>query len=223
MQAHFRHYILRNFEWCKELLNLMSFDPWNYSLKIWKSVRTPSPKMGAHLGVWSFILSHFPTFLGAWNVTHGLHSWLAPLQALALVASLMLRLWHLLLWDQGLFLQPRHVTTTFSQQQPHRRKNSGNVPFPQYKLWTLIIPIVRFYIVAWIWRQNGTGLWACQVTIITFRPRSSMNGLFHLQLHIIIIIMGPIHFVAIAVGQATFEKNCKILAIIIGMCTYIFP
>jgi hypothetical protein len=48
-----------------------------------------------------------------------------------------------------------------------------------------------------------------------------VSGLFHLQLHIIINIMGPIHFVAIVVGQPTFEKNCKILAIIMGMCTYI--
>ncbi len=50
--------------------------------------------MGAHLGMWRFILSHFPTFLGAWNVTHGLPSWLAPLQALTLVMSPRLGLWH---------------------------------------------------------------------------------------------------------------------------------
>ncbi len=100
-------------------------------------------------------------------------------------------------------------------------ENSGNVPLYKYKLWTLIIPIVRFYLVAWIWKQNGIRLWTCQATIITFRPRSSMNGPFHLQLHIILNKMGPIHFVAIAMGQPTFEKNCKILAIIMGMCTYI--
>jgi hypothetical protein len=52
-------------------------------------------KMGIHLGVWGFIPSQFPKLSGAWNVTHGLHFWPAPLQALALVASPRLRLQHL--------------------------------------------------------------------------------------------------------------------------------
>jgi hypothetical protein len=30
----------------------MGFDPFNHSLKIWKSIETLSPKVGAHLGVW---------------------------------------------------------------------------------------------------------------------------------------------------------------------------
>jgi hypothetical protein len=38
--------------------------------------------------------SHFLTLPRAWNVTPGLHFWLAPLQALVLVASQKLRLWH---------------------------------------------------------------------------------------------------------------------------------
>jgi hypothetical protein len=71
----------------------MGFDPYNYPLKIQKSIETPIPKVGAHLGVCEFIPSHSPTFLGAWNVTLGLHSWPAPLKALALVASPMLGLW----------------------------------------------------------------------------------------------------------------------------------
>jgi hypothetical protein len=70
----------------------MSFDPWNYLLKIWKCIQTPTPKVGAHLGVWGFILSHFPTFPRTWNVTPELHFWPAPLQALALVVSPRLRL-----------------------------------------------------------------------------------------------------------------------------------
>jgi len=28
----------------------MSFDPYNYFLKIWESIEIPTPKMGAHLG-----------------------------------------------------------------------------------------------------------------------------------------------------------------------------
>jgi hypothetical protein len=54
--------------------------------------------MGAHLGVWGFIPSHFPTLPGAWNVTPSLHIWLAPSQAFALVAHPRLRLWHCTLW-----------------------------------------------------------------------------------------------------------------------------
>jgi hypothetical protein len=38
----------------------MSFDPYNGPLKIQESIGTPTPKMGAHLGVWGFIPSHFP-------------------------------------------------------------------------------------------------------------------------------------------------------------------
>ncbi len=60
----------------------MSFDSCNSPLKIWESIGSPIPKVGAHLGVWRFIPSHFPILPGAWNVTLGLHSWLAPLQAL---------------------------------------------------------------------------------------------------------------------------------------------
>jgi len=45
------------------------------------------PKVGAHLGVWGFILSHSPTLSGAWNVIIRLRSGPTPLQALALVAN----------------------------------------------------------------------------------------------------------------------------------------
>jgi hypothetical protein len=50
--------------------------------------------MGTHLGVWGFIPSHSPTLPRAWNVTPGLQSWLAPLQALAMVVSPRLGLRH---------------------------------------------------------------------------------------------------------------------------------
>jgi hypothetical protein len=39
----------------------MGFDPYNFSLEIQKFIRTPTPKEGAHLGVWgvhSFTLSY---------------------------------------------------------------------------------------------------------------------------------------------------------------------
>jgi len=85
-------YIPRAFQWYKDLFNLMSFDPCNHPLKIWKSIEIPFPKVGVHLGVWGFIPSHFLTFLGAWNVIPKLHSWRAPLQALVLVTSLRLGL-----------------------------------------------------------------------------------------------------------------------------------
>ncbi len=63
----------------------MSFDPYNRPLKIRKSIGTPIPKVGVHLGMWGFIPSHYPTLLGTQNVAPGLHSWPTPLQTLALV------------------------------------------------------------------------------------------------------------------------------------------
>jgi len=87
-------YVPNSFQWYKELFNPMGSDLYNYSLKIQKSIKTPTPKMGVHLGMWRFIPSHSLTFLGAWDVTPGLPSWPATLQALALVASPKLRLRH---------------------------------------------------------------------------------------------------------------------------------
>jgi hypothetical protein len=87
-------YILRDFQWYNKLLNPMSSDPCNCLLKIWESIWSPIPKMGVHLGVWRFIPSHFFAFLGAWNVTPGLPYWPTTLQALALIASPRLGLWH---------------------------------------------------------------------------------------------------------------------------------
>jgi hypothetical protein len=65
-------YVLRAFQWYKELFNPMSFDPCNRLLKIQESMGTLIPKMRAHLGVWGFIPLHFLAFLGAWNETPGL-------------------------------------------------------------------------------------------------------------------------------------------------------
>jgi hypothetical protein len=87
-------YIPRTFQRYKEIFNLMSFDPYNCPINIWKSIETSTPQMGDHLGMWGFIPSHFPTLPGAWNVTLMLHSWPAPLQTLALVANRRLGLRH---------------------------------------------------------------------------------------------------------------------------------
>jgi len=55
-------YVLKAFQWYKEVFNLMSFDPWNYFMKIQNSIRTLTPKVGVHMGVYGFIPSHFITF-----------------------------------------------------------------------------------------------------------------------------------------------------------------
>jgi hypothetical protein len=86
--------ILRAFQWRKEIFNPLSFDLCNCLLKIWKSIRTPTPKVGVHLGVWRFIPLHTPTFSGAWDVILRIPSWPATLQALALVVSPKLKLRH---------------------------------------------------------------------------------------------------------------------------------
>ncbi len=87
-------YVRRAFQWYKKLFHPMGFHPCDYSMKIRESIGIPIPKMWAHLGVWRFIPSHIPTFLGTWNVTPRLHFWPALLQALGLVASPRLQLQH---------------------------------------------------------------------------------------------------------------------------------
>jgi hypothetical protein len=37
-------YVSIAFQWCKKILNTMGFDPYNCSLKIWESTKTPTPK-----------------------------------------------------------------------------------------------------------------------------------------------------------------------------------
>jgi len=85
-------YVLRYFQWYKELLNPNDFDPYNRSLKIRESIGSPILKLRAHLGVWGFIPSHSFALSGTWNVTPMLHTWPAPSQTLALVANLRLGL-----------------------------------------------------------------------------------------------------------------------------------
>jgi len=44
-------YVPKDFQWYKEIFNLMGFDPCNLSLKMRESTGTLIPKVGAHLGV----------------------------------------------------------------------------------------------------------------------------------------------------------------------------
>ncbi len=87
MRAHFRHLCSKIFSMINEFFNPMGLEPCNRFLQVQESIGTPTPKVGAHLGVWGFIPSHSLTFPGAWDVTPELPSWSAPLQALALVVS----------------------------------------------------------------------------------------------------------------------------------------
>jgi hypothetical protein len=98
-------YVPRAFQWYKKRFNPMGFDPYNCFLKIRKSTGTPTPKVGAPLGMWRFIPSHFPTLPGAWDVTLGLLSWPGPLQTLALVASPILGLQHGIQNIEGIMLK----------------------------------------------------------------------------------------------------------------------
>jgi hypothetical protein len=51
-------YVSRASQWYKKIFNLISFDPWNTSFKIWDSIGIPTLKVGIHLGVCEFIPSH---------------------------------------------------------------------------------------------------------------------------------------------------------------------
>jgi hypothetical protein len=59
-------YILRTFQWYKELFNPMNFDPSNCFLKIREFIRTLTPKVEVHLGVCGPIPSHSIALLGVW-------------------------------------------------------------------------------------------------------------------------------------------------------------
>ncbi len=52
-------YVPRDFQWYKELLNPLGFDPWNYSLKIWDSNSQSGSSHGS-VRVHSLTLSYIP-------------------------------------------------------------------------------------------------------------------------------------------------------------------
>jgi len=87
-------YISKNFQWYNDVLNPMNLDLSNFSLKIWGSLGTPIPKMGAHLGVCGLIPSHFLELPKVWMWFPGYifgHQLSMPLATL--VARLRLGLW----------------------------------------------------------------------------------------------------------------------------------
>ncbi len=64
-------YISISFQWYKELLNAMGFDPCNCALKTWESTGTPTPKVGVPLGVRGSIPSHSLALSGACGMIFG--------------------------------------------------------------------------------------------------------------------------------------------------------
>jgi hypothetical protein len=83
-------YVPRAFQWYKEHHEPFNFDPWNRSLKFWKSTGTPSPKVGVVLGVWRFTPSYSLALLtlpGVCGVTPKLPLGPQPCNPFALVTS----------------------------------------------------------------------------------------------------------------------------------------
>ncbi len=72
----------------------MGFDPCNCPLKIRESTKTPTPNMGIHLGVWGVLLLTLFCTLRNMKCDSWAKFWPTPLQALALVVSPKLGLWH---------------------------------------------------------------------------------------------------------------------------------
>ncbi len=95
-------YVLKQFQWYKEVLNPMSFDLSNCSLKIQDSIRIPIHKVGipkwesqsgsSFWSLWVHSLTLSCT-LGNVNVIPGLHFWSAPFHALAFVMTPKLGSW----------------------------------------------------------------------------------------------------------------------------------
>jgi hypothetical protein len=87
-------YVPRAFQWYKERLNPLRFDPCDRPLKIWESTETPTPKVEPLRGVRVHSFTPSDTF-ESMLCDSRLQSWFATLQTLALVASprLGLRKW----------------------------------------------------------------------------------------------------------------------------------
>jgi hypothetical protein len=87
-------YVPRDFQWYKEFLNPLNFDPYktfSKNLGIHQDSNSQSGSSFGSVRVHSFTS---PTLQGACGVTPGLPSWTVTLQALALVMSLRLGLGH---------------------------------------------------------------------------------------------------------------------------------
>jgi hypothetical protein len=84
-------YVPRAFQWYKDCFKPLRFDLWNCPLKIWESIKTPTPKVEPFGGVrvHSLTPSHTPRSM---LCDSHLSSWPATLQTLVLVVSPRLRL-----------------------------------------------------------------------------------------------------------------------------------
>ncbi len=87
-------YVLRVFQWYKEVLNPMSSNLSNCSLKIQKFQRDSNSQSGSPLrNVWAHF-SHSFAFLGMWMWFPGYTLRPTPFHALALIVSPRIRSWH---------------------------------------------------------------------------------------------------------------------------------
>jgi hypothetical protein len=102
-------YVSIIFQWYKNLLDPLGFDPCNCSLNIRESTGTTTPKVGVPLGVWGPIPSHSLALMGTCGMTPRLPSWPATLQPLALVTSPRLRLRQLINTDQVSYVSLKHI------------------------------------------------------------------------------------------------------------------
>jgi len=78
-------YVSIAFQWYKELLEPLGFDPCNHSPR--KSIGIPTPNMGVHLGVWTFFPSHSFALPGHENATPRFNFGPHPCKPFALVVS----------------------------------------------------------------------------------------------------------------------------------------
>ncbi len=145
MQANLDIYVLRAFQWYKKLFDPMGFNPCNFSMKIRESIKTPIPKMGAHLGMWMFIPSHSPTLSGAWNVTPGLHSWPASFASPYFGREPKVRVTTNLLFSLCRFVWIIDSLVTHFNSHPRARAH----PFTSQVLWTrerasILFPSIAF-------------------------------------------------------------------------------
>jgi len=160
-------YVPRAFQWYKELFDPMGFDPWNFSLKIWESIETPTPKVGVHLGVWGFIPSHSLVLPRAWNVTLKLHIWFAPSQAFALIASPRLGLWHVVTYLQK--MNKRCCLLNWKKQK--RFKNTLQT-LVFYKIFPMNVKFKEFKVTMWIqrlWRRIHKALHLKELKVLVWK------------------------------------------------------
>ncbi len=124
----------------------MGFDLYNLFLKIQKSIGTPTPKVGTHLGVWRFIPSHSPTLPKTWDVTLRLPFWPAHLQAFCFGRKPKVRVATILMSNliEAMSSYTSIVTTLQSSILNHNPINFwSSFTFSASKQNTFVCPIVN--------------------------------------------------------------------------------